>query len=139
MTSQKVAQILSRLDRKTADRLLAHLEKHESALAREVREEMVLFEDLEKLDDRGMQTLLRELAPDLLATALRGAPKSMVKQCASNLSRTRAMALLETLALSEPIPEQQVEAARKEMIATARDLESRGQLIIPSPAKPVIY
>ncbi|MBF0212519.1 MAG: hypothetical protein HQM00_03010 [Magnetococcales bacterium] len=139
MTTEKVAHILARLDRKTADRLLAHLERHESGLGKAVRDEMLLFEDLEKLDDRGLQTLLRETPAETLATALRGAEESFIHRCGRNLSRHGAATLQETLTLSAPIARQRVESARRMMLATARELEARGRLLIPSAKDPVIY
>ncbi|MBF0613822.1 MAG: hypothetical protein G8237_06910 [Magnetococcales bacterium] len=139
MTTQKVAQILSRLERRTADRLLAHLEQAESGLGEAVRSAMLLFEDLEKLDNRGLQTLLRETPFGLLTTALRDAPESLVQRVYNNLSQNRAEELRAALTLSGPVARHQVESARKEMIALARTLEARGRLLIPTPATPVIY
>ncbi|MBF0272378.1 MAG: hypothetical protein HQL98_09980 [Magnetococcales bacterium] len=139
MSCEKVAQILARLDRTTADRLLSHLEKHESALARAVRDHLVVFEDLEKLDDRGLQTLLREIAPEELATALRGMRESLVKRFANQLSRHGAEVLREALTFSSPPSRHQVETARKGIITLARALEADGRLVLPSRADPLLY
>ncbi|MBF0627414.1 MAG: hypothetical protein HQL91_04255 [Magnetococcales bacterium] len=138
MTCEKVAQILARLDQTTSDRLLAHLEKKESALARAVRNEMVRFEDLGRLDDRGLQTLLRATPEEELSTALHGAPEPLINRFANNLSNHGAEALREALAFSGPVTRHQVDTARRNMIATARDLEARGRLMLPGQAA-VLY
>ncbi|MBF0340936.1 MAG: hypothetical protein HQL95_08245 [Magnetococcales bacterium] len=139
MSTAHVARILQRLDRKTTDRLLAHLEQASAELARAVRDDMVLFEDLTGMDDRGMQILLREVPAELLAVALRGADEKMVRCFSRNLSRQGAAELQESRLMGASLPVKQVESARRSILETARDLDARGLLILPSRAEPLLY
>ncbi|MBF0427880.1 MAG: hypothetical protein HQL94_03085 [Magnetococcales bacterium] len=133
MSTEMVAQILSRLERRTADRLLAHLNKHQSELARAVRDKMVLFEDLYRLDDRGLQALLRELPTEILIIALQGASMAMVTRCCQNLSQQAGEDLRSNLIMTVH-PNHKVESARKVMLDVARTLDHQGILILPSRA-----
>ncbi|MEO5345363.1 MAG: hypothetical protein H7834_03165 [Magnetococcus sp. YQC-9] len=138
MSHEQVARILSRLDRRTTDRILAHLEEQESTLAHRIRDNMVLFEDLGKLDKRGLQTLLQEVTDETLAVALRGELPELVARFKGNLSHRRAEELHEALMLAPPQPRPRVEQARREILETARQLQARGLLILPSRSEPMI-
>ncbi|MBF0164547.1 MAG: hypothetical protein HQM01_08645 [Magnetococcales bacterium] len=138
MSHAHVARILSCLDRRTADRLLGFLESRESELAQTIREGMVLFEDLATLDQRGLETLLHEVTDESLAMALRGADAALVERFRGSVSRSRAEVLRETLAFDPPVPRARVERARREILETARLLQTRGRLMLPSRGEPMI-
>ncbi|GAB0057536.1 Flagellar motor switch protein FliG [Candidatus Magnetaquicoccaceae bacterium FCR-1] len=120
MSHERVARILTLLDRRTADRLLGFLESRESELARTIREGMVLFEDLSGMDRRELETLLHQVPDETLVTALRGADAALVARFRESVSKQRAETLREALAFDPPPPRSRVERARREILETAR-------------------
>ncbi len=68
-----VANILNQMDRKLESELLGKIEEEDAGLAERIRQLMFTFEDLMKIDDRGMQTLLKEITSEDVALALKGA------------------------------------------------------------------
>lgn len=128
MSVRKAATILARLDQHHANRLLAFVDEKDEKLARQLRDEMVLFSDLRQVDARGMQALLREVDPDVLLIALKGAEWPLVEKILDNLSPRAAETLREELAILGPVQAKRVLAARQTILESAIRLQSRGQL-----------
>lgn len=67
-----------------------------------ILDEMFVFENLMDLDDRGIQTLLREVQSDSLVIALKGAPPEMREKIFKNMSQRAAEMLREDRSPSTP-------------------------------------
>lgn len=128
MSIKKVATILEHMDQRKVSKLLSVLEEKDEALAQQLRDEMVRFTDLVLVNDRGLQRLLQEIDQASLVVALKGAEWALLSRILDNLSPRVAERLREELALIGPVRVQEIEAARKEIMQTARRLESRGAL-----------
>ena len=128
MSIRKAATILSRLEQRQATRLLAFVDERDEKLARQLRDEMVLFSDLLLLDDRGLQNLLREVDQEVLLIALKGAEWPLVEKILDNLSPRAAENLREELASIGPVQAKRVWAARQSIMGRAEQLQSRGLL-----------
>ena len=89
---------------------------------------MFVFEDLAELDDRGMQTLLREVPSARLTVALKGAEPAMREKIFANMSKRAADMLRDDLEVSGPVRVSEVDAAQKEVLMIARRLSDAGQL-----------
>jgi len=93
---------------------------------------MFVFENLMDLDDRGIQTLLREVQSDSLIIALKGAPPEMREKVFRNMSQRAAEMLREDLESRGPVRLSEVEAEQKEILKTARRLAEEGQIALSS-------
>lgn len=129
MSIKKAAGILTRLEPRNRSRILAFLEETDARLARQIRDEMLLFVDLLLVDERGLQKLLQEIDRDVLTTALKGADWPLVERVLDNLSPRSAENLREDLALAGPALVKDVEAARQTILQAAKQLQSRGALL----------
>lgn len=89
---------------------------------------MFVFEDLAELDDRGMQTLLREVPSGILITALKGAEPAIREKIFANMSKRAADMMRDDLEVKGPVRLSEVDAAQKEVLAAARKLADAGQL-----------
>ena len=91
---------------------------------------MFTFDDLEKIDDRGMQLLLREINGETLVIALKGASPNVRDKVLANMSTRAADDLRENLELRGPVRLSQVESEQKEILKVVRRLADEGQLIL---------
>jgi flagellar motor switch protein FliG len=78
------ADILNFVGSAAETAILDNVREYDPDLAQKILDEMFVFENLMDLDDRGIQTLLREVQSDSLVIALKGAPP----RCARRSSRT---------------------------------------------------
>ncbi|MDR6214118.1 flagellar motor switch protein FliG [Paracidovorax wautersii] len=99
-------------------------------LAQKIMDKMFVFDDVMKLDDRAIQTVLREVASETLVVALKGAQPELREKFLSNMSSRAAEALREDLESRGPMRLSEVEAQQKEILKTVRRLSDEGQIVI---------
>src|SRR5207237_7711628 len=97
-----VAEILNNVEQASEREIMGHVEESNAPLAEEIRQLMFVFEDLLQVDDRGMQTILREVANDDLKMALKTASEEPTKQLMRNPSQRAAEPLPEEPQLKRP-------------------------------------
>jgi flagellar motor switch protein FliG len=91
---------------------------------------MFTFDDLEKIDDKGIQALLKEVQSESLVIALKGAKPEMREKIFKNMSTRAAEALREDLDSRGPVRVSEVEAEQKELLKVVRRLADEGQIIL---------
>ena len=122
------AEILNAMETSKETELMSAIRTQDETLGGRIEELMFVFEDLVDLDDRGMQVLLREVPSATLTTALKGADPSIREKIFANMSKRAADMLRDDLEVSGPVRLSEVDAAQKEVLATARKLADAGQL-----------
>jgi flagellar motor switch protein FliG len=126
------ADILNFVGSAAETAILDNVREYDPDLAQKILDEMFVFENLMELDDRGIQTLLREVQSDSLVIALKGAPPEMREKIFKNMSQRAAEMLREDLESRGPVRLSEVEAEQKEILKTARRLAEEGQLALSS-------
>jgi len=124
------AELMNFVGKEAEAAILSSIESHDSNLAQAIQDEMFTFDDLIGIDDRGFQTVLREVASDLLITALRGAPDELRDKFLRNMSKRAAESMKEDMENRGPVKVTEVEEAQKEIIAIVRQLSDDGQIMI---------
>ena len=127
---QPVAEMLNVMDKNTEQSIMSKLEEKDPLLAEEIRKLMFVFEDLSKIDDRGIQTLLKECPNDKLLLALKTANEDIRNKIFKNISARAAEMLREDLSNMGPARLSDVETAQQEIVNVARRLEGEGKIII---------
>jgi flagellar motor switch protein FliG len=94
---EAVANIFNQMDKELEGDLLSRIEEQDPNLVERIRQLMFTFEDLLKLDDRSIQTLLKEVSSDELSVALKGASDALKAKIFSNMSERAANMLKEDL------------------------------------------
>ena len=122
------AEILNRLETSRSGSILDQIRESEPELAEKVQEKMFVFDDLAKLDDRSLQTLLREVPSDGLVVALKGASAPLREKFFSNMSKRAAEMLRDDLDAKGPVRLSEVEAAQKSILQVAQRLDAAGQI-----------
>ncbi|MFL5831463.1 MAG: flagellar motor switch protein FliG [Solirubrobacteraceae bacterium] len=127
---KSLADILNSADRSTERTVLDSLTATDEELANEVRSLLFVFEDIGKLDDRGIQLVLREADQKDLALALRGVSEEVKDAILTNMSERGAQMLAEEMQYQPPQRKRVVEEAQGRIIAIVRKLEEAGALVL---------
>ena len=127
---EMMADIFNSLERATETKFMEALEERSRESAERIRELMFTFEDLQKLDPTGIQTLIRAADKEKLPTALKGATDSMRDLFFSNMSERAAKIMKEDMAAMGPVRLRDVEEAQQILVNIAKDLADRGEITI---------
>ncbi|MEW6167220.1 MAG: flagellar motor switch protein FliG [Pseudomonadota bacterium] len=124
------ATILNLMDSSEEQAIVAKIAESDQDLSQKIQDLMFVFDDLAEVDDRSIQTLLREVATDALAMALKGADPRVRDKILRNMSKRAAEMLVEDMEARGPAKLSDVEAAQKEILAAARRLADAGTIVI---------
>lgn len=127
---KNVANIFNTMDRSTEEALMTKLGKANTRVAERIQELMFVFEDLKKIPNKDFQLLLREVATDKLALALKGAEQILTDKVTKNMSTRAAEIFLDDMNNMGPVKVSDVEAAQKEILAITKKLADAGQIIL---------
>lgn len=128
--TQPVAEMLNVMDKNTESAIMSRIEEKDPILAEEIRKLMFVFEDILKIDDRGIQALLKEVPNDKLLLALKTANEDIKAKIFKNLSGRAATLLKEDLESMGPARLSDVEGAQLIIVNAARKLEQEGKIVI---------
>ncbi len=122
--------IINSSERATERLILEGLELRDPELAEEVRAHMFMFEDIVNLDDRAVQSVLRQADTKQLALALKGVSTEVRDKITRNMSERAGASLVEEIEVMGPVRLKQVEEAQAIIIRLIRTLEESGDIIV---------
>ncbi len=125
-----IVSILNAVDRSTEKHIMETLEIEEPELADEIRRKMFVFEDILMLDNRAIQTVLREVDNNELAVALKSANEQVQQVIFDNLSSRLASMIKEDMEYMGPVRLKDVEDAQQKIVNIIRKLEDAGEIVI---------
>ena len=128
-----VAEILNNIEKVHEDRIFDQLTEMDPELAEEIRSKMFTFDDLIHIDDRGTQTLLKEIDNQVLILALKTASEEVKQKFFSNISQRAAEMIKEDLEVLGAVRLSDVEAAQATIVQTALQLQNDGKIVIATP------
>ena len=109
---------------------LEELRKADEDTAQKLQDLMFVFGDLAKIDDKGIQSILREVDSARLVIALKGADQALVQLIMKNMSQRAAEMLKDDMESRGPVKLSEVEAAQKEILVITRKLSEAGTIVI---------
>ena len=124
------AEILNMLGATLETSVLDYIRANDNDLAQKILDNMFTFDDLERLDDRGIQSLLKEVQSESLVIALKGATPELREKIFKNMSTRAAEALREDMESRGPVRVAEVEAEQKELLKVVRRLSDEGVIMI---------
>ncbi|MDR1534730.1 MAG: flagellar motor switch protein FliG [Planctomycetota bacterium] len=127
---QAVAEMLNLCDRTTEKGILENLEEADPDMVEQIRKLMFVFEDIILVNDKGIQSVLREVENDELATALKTASEAMQEKIFKNMSTRAAEIIRENMEFMGPVRLADVEQAQQHIVDIVRRLEESGDVII---------
>ncbi|HSW14369.1 MAG TPA: flagellar motor switch protein FliG [Solimonas sp.] len=122
------AGILNLMESSAEQALVAKIGEVDADLSQRIQDLMFVFDDLAEVDDRGIQTLLRDLSTESLGMALKGADARIKDKFVKNMSKRAGEMLLEDMEAKGPARVADVETAQKEILAAARRLADAGTI-----------
>ncbi len=128
----KVAQILNVTDRATERALMDSLSQEDPELVEEIRRLMFVFDDIGKLGDKEIQTLLKNVETAQWAMALKGASDQLKQKVFANLSTRAADMLREEMDFLGAVKLSAVEQMQQQIVDVVRKLEDAGQITVAS-------
>ncbi|HXC68206.1 MAG TPA: flagellar motor switch protein FliG [Nitrospiraceae bacterium] len=130
--AEAAANILTTLDKATEGGILSKIAERDQQLADTIRGLMFVFDDLVKLESRGMQELLKEVSKEDLPVALRGASPETKEKFLKNMSSRAAEMLKDDMDARGPMKVADVERAQQNILKVCRKLEEEGRIVIAS-------
>jgi len=127
---EQMAEIFNSFDRQTEARFITTLEEHNREDAERIKSLMFTFEDLAKLESSAIQTLLTRMDKKDLAMALKGANDTVKETFYKNMSGRTARLLQDDMEVMGPVRLKDVDEAQGRMVATAKDLAAKGEILI---------
>ena len=106
------------------------LEDMDPDLMLKIQDNMFTFENLVQVDNKGIQVLMRNVEPDQLMTALKGASEAVLDRFLSNMSERARGMFKDDMDAKGPLRISQVEDAQKQIMRSARKLSDAGDLIL---------
>jgi flagellar motor switch protein FliG len=128
-----VAEILNNIEKVHEDRIFDQLTEIDPGLAEDIRNNMFTFDDLIHIDDRGTQTLLKEIDNQVLILALKTSSEEVKQKFFGNISQRAAEMIREDLEVLGAVRLSDVEAAQSTIVQTALQLEADGKIVIATP------
>jgi flagellar motor switch protein FliG len=127
---EMMAEIFNNLDRQTENRFITALEERNRDSAERIKALMFTFEDLNRLDPGGIQTLLRNVDKSKLAIALKGASEPLRDQFLTNMSERAGKLLKEEMQQMGPVRLKDVDEAQVYMVNLAKELAAKDEIMI---------
>lgn len=123
-----VAEILNVTDRATERQLLENLSQDDPELVEEIRRLMFVFEDINKLSDKDVQTVMKNVETSQWAMAMKGASEELQQKIMGNMSKRAAQVLAEEMDFLGPVRLSEVEAVQQQIVDMIRKLEDIGEI-----------
>ncbi len=127
----KVVEILAKMEKGADKDILTNLDIRDADMAEEIRKKMFTFDNLEGLDGRALQLILREIDNDTLTISLKTASEEMRDKVFGNISQRAADMIQEDLEAMGPVRLSDVEQKQRVIIQVALKLEDEGRIAIP--------
>ena len=128
------AELINLMGTSAETAVLDYIREADNELAQKILDNMFSFDDLQKLDDKGIQAMLKEVQSESLVIALKGATPEMREMVFKNMSTRAAETLREDLESRGPVRVSEVEAEQKELLKVVRRLADEGQIVLGGSA-----
>jgi len=126
-----VVEILNSVDRSTEKHIMETLELEDIELSDEIKKKMFVFEDILSLDNRSIQTVLRQdIDNKELAIALKGSSVDVQNLIFSNLSKRLGAMIKEDMEYMGPVRRSDVEEAQQKIVNVIRRLQDTGEIMV---------
>ena len=127
---ETVAEMLNLVDRTTEKSIMEGLEAEDPDLVEQIRRLMFVFEDVLLVNDKGIQSVLKEIDNDELALALKTASDGLKEKIFKNMSERAGQIIQEEMEFMGPVRVSDVEAAQQRIVDVVRRLEDAGEILI---------
>jgi flagellar motor switch protein FliG len=132
------ADMINSLEKSAEDGVLQYLRDADADLTRKIEDLMFSFEVMLAIDDRSVQSILREVTNEMLIGALKGADSEIQEKIFKNMSKRAGEMLREDMSLKGPMRVSEVEAAQKEILLIVRRMIDEGAIVLPGKGEKLV-
>ena len=132
------AEVMGSLDRETETSILMAMDEVDLDLANEIRNLRFTFEDILKIDDAGIQQIMKEINQEDLVIGLKTATDELKEKLFSNMSERAGLMMKEDLESLGPKKISEVQKAQQKVIAVCKKLEEDGKIVIGGGADEMV-
>jgi flagellar motor switch protein FliG len=125
-----VADMLNLTGSSVEKNVLDQMDGQDPEVAESVRNLMFVFDDISKLTDREIQTLMREVDQKDLVVALKAAAEELKEKILGNMSERVRTFITEEMEFQGPMRLSEVEEVQLRIVQQVRQLEEQGQITI---------
>jgi flagellar motor switch protein FliG len=122
--------MFNHFDRSKEKQILDKLDVLSPPLSEIIRKHLFTFEDVFALDDRSVQSVMREVSNDTLTLAMKTSPDEVKEKIFRNISSRAADMIKEDLEVMGPVRLSDVEKAQSEIIKIVRKMEEEGKIVL---------
>ena len=127
---KSAADIMNYLDTNIEGQLMDAIREQDEEMSQQIQDLMFVFDNLADVDDRAIQSILREVQQDALLKAIKGAEDDLKDKITKNMSKRAAEMLIDDLEAMGPVRISEVETAQKEILSVARRLADAGEIML---------
>ena len=124
------AEMLNLMGTSIETSVLEYVREADNELAQRIMDNMFTFDDLIKIEDKAIQSLLKEVQTESLVVALKGADPELRDKIFKNMSTRAAETLREELEARGPVRVSDVETEQKEVLKVVRRLVEEGVIAL---------
>ena len=132
------AEVMGSLDREVEMSILTALDEVDLDLANEIRNLRFTFEDILKIDDAGIQQIMKEINQEDLVIGLKTATDELKEKLFSNMSERAGLMMKEDLESLGPKKISEVQKAQQKVIAVCKKLEEEGKIVVGGGADEMV-
>ena len=125
-----VAKMMGGMDRTTEQSILTEMDEVDQPMADQIRALRFTFEDILKIDDPGIQLILKEINQEDLLVGLKTASDELKEKLFTNMSERGAMMMNDDLESLGPTKISDVEKGQQKVIAVIKKLEEDGKVSV---------
>ena len=124
------AKIMNFTQTPVEQRIMKALLKVDKNLMTSIQDSMFVFENLIMVDEKNLGVLMRNVDPENLAVALKGADERLRDKILGSMSARAAAAIVDEIEAKGPMRVTEVQESQKQIIAVARRLSDAGQMVL---------
>lgn len=129
---KSTADVINFLDSNIEAEVLDKISEIDAELCEKIKDKMFVFDNIVDMDDKSIQTLLREVSSEQLMLALKGTTERVKDKIFSNMSKRAADLLRDDIEMQGLVKVSDVEKAQREILAVARNMAEQGLISLGS-------
>lgn len=127
---ESAAEIMGNIDRATETSILTAMDEVDPDLANDIRNLLFTYEDILKIDDHGVQMILKEISQEDLLISLKTASDELKGKIFSNMSERASSMLKEDLEALGLTKITEVERSQQKIVSIVKRLEEEGRVVV---------
>lgn len=127
---KSVAEILNSVDKEAGKVIMDQITERDFDLAAAIKDLMFTFDDLTLLDDKSMQSVLKDVDQNDLILALKGATEGIKDKVFRNMSKRQAESINDELSFLGPVKASVVAQGQSKIVSVIRKLDEEGKILI---------